>query len=74
VEAAGQSIAWARGIKFARVSLGGVLDTISAALRDRLEVIELTGYTEEEKLEIARRYLVPRQLRAWSISAVSTSK
>ena len=38
------------------------LDPIHPALRDRLEVIDLAGYTETEKLEIARRHLVPRQL------------
>ena len=38
------------------------LEPIHAALRDRLEVIELPSYTETEKLEIAKRYLVPRQL------------
>jgi ATP-dependent Lon protease len=38
------------------------LEPIHAALRDRLEVIELPSYTESEKLQIARRYLVPRQL------------
>ncbi|MFN3408862.1 MAG: endopeptidase La [Limisphaerales bacterium] len=38
------------------------LDPVHPALRDRLEVIELPSYTETEKLEIARRYLVPRQL------------
>ncbi len=38
------------------------LDPVHPALRDRLEVIELPSYTESEKLQIARRYLVPRQL------------
>jgi ATP-dependent Lon protease len=46
------------------VCTANVLDGIPAPVRDRMEVIELTGYTEEEKLQIARRYLVPRQLTA----------
>jgi ATP-dependent Lon protease len=37
------------------------MDPVPPALRDRVEVIELPGYTEEDKVEIARRYLVPRQ-------------
>jgi ATP-dependent Lon protease len=44
------------------------LDPIHAALRDRLEVIELPSYTESEKLQIARRYLVPRQLEEHGLS------
>ena len=38
------------------------LDTVPLALRDRMEIIELSGYTHEEKREIAKRYLVPRQM------------
>jgi len=46
------------------VGTANVLDNIPGPLRDRMEVIELPGYTQEEKLEIARRYLVGRQLEA----------
>ena len=38
------------------------LDPVPPALRDRMEIIELSGYTQEEKREIAKRYLVPRQM------------
>ena len=49
------------------------LDPIHAALRDRLEVIELPSYTESEKLQIARRYLVPRQLEEHGLSKAELS-
>ena len=46
-----------------------VLDTIPGPLRDRMEVIQLPGYTAQEKLQIARRYLVARQLEATGLNA-----
>ncbi len=44
------------------VLTANVLHTIPAPLRDRLEIIEISGYTEEEKVHIARQFLVPRQM------------
>ena len=44
------------------IATANYMDPVPPALRDRMEVIEIPGYTETEKLEIARRYLVPRQL------------
>ncbi|MEM7022070.1 MAG: endopeptidase La [Pseudomonadota bacterium] len=46
------------------VATANVLDSIPGPLRDRMEVIELPSYTEDEKVEIAKRYLVKRQLEA----------
>jgi ATP-dependent Lon protease len=43
------------------ITTANVLDTIPGALRDRMEIIELQGYTEQEKVMIAFRYLIPRQ-------------
>jgi ATP-dependent Lon protease len=46
------------------IGTANFLDNIPGPVRDRMEVIEIPGYVEEEKLEIAKRYLVPRQLTA----------
>jgi len=53
------------------IATANVLDPVPAALRDRLEVIELPGYIEEDKLEIARRYLLPRQREANGLGTVA---
>ena len=45
------------------ITTGNLLDTIPGPLRDRMEIIFLSGYTENEKIEIAKGYLIPRQLR-----------
>jgi ATP-dependent Lon protease len=46
------------------IATANMLDTIPGPLRDRMEIIELTSYTEDEKIEIAKRYLIRRQLEA----------
>ena len=45
------------------ITTANVGDTILPALRDRMEIIELSGYIDEEKLKIARQYLIPRQIK-----------
>ncbi len=51
------------------ITTANVLDTIPSALRDRMEVLQLLGYTEDEKVKIASRYLIPRQRDAHGLKA-----
>jgi len=51
------------------ITTANVLSTIPTPLLDRMEVIEITGYTEEEKIAITKNYLIPRQLKANGLSA-----
>jgi ATP-dependent Lon protease len=51
------------------ITTANVLHTIPAPLRDRMEIIEIAGYSEHDKLGIARKYLVPRQLKEHGIKA-----
>jgi ATP-dependent Lon protease len=51
------------------ITTANVMDTVPAPLRDRMEIIPLAGYTEEEKVAIARRHLVPRQAREHGLVA-----
>jgi ATP-dependent Lon protease len=50
------------------ITTANQLETIPAPLRDRMEIIQLDGYTEYEKLQIAQRHLVPRQLKAHALA------
>ena len=52
------------------IATANVMDAVPAPVRDRMEVIELPGYTQEEKLQIARRYLVQRQLEVAGLDTV----
>src|SRR3989475_3114975 len=51
------------------ITTANLLDTIPPPLRDRMEIIELAGYTEEEKAEIAQRHLIPKQLGEHGLTA-----
>jgi ATP-dependent Lon protease len=51
------------------IATANVLDTVPGPLRDRMEVIQLSGYTLDEKLHIAKRYLVPRQIEENGLTA-----
>ena len=51
------------------IATANSLDTIHPALRDRMEIIEMTGYTQEEKVEIAMKHLVPKQLKEHGLKA-----
>jgi ATP-dependent Lon protease len=55
------------------ITTANVMDPIPPALRDRMEVLELPGYTEEEKLQIAREHLVDKQVRNHGLSAESVT-
>ncbi|MGI8964351.1 MAG: endopeptidase La [Thermomicrobiales bacterium] len=50
------------------IATANMLDTVPIALRDRMEIVELSGYTDQDKLQIAKRYLVPKQLTANGLS------
>jgi len=50
------------------IATANTTDTIPAPLLDRMEVIQLSGYTDEEKLQIAKRYLVPKQIQAHGLT------
>ncbi len=55
------------------ITTANLLDTVPGPLRDRMEIIALTSYTENEKFEIARRYLIRRQLEANGVTAEQVS-
>jgi len=55
------------------IATANSLDTIQPALRDRMEIIEVTGYTQEEKVEIAKRHLVPKQRKEHGLKAKQVS-
>jgi ATP-dependent Lon protease len=50
------------------IATANILDTVPPALRDRMEIIRYSGYTEDEKVQIARQHLIPKQLEAHGLS------
>ena len=55
------------------ITTANILDPIPPALKDRMEVLDLTGYTDDEKLVITRKYLIPRQVEAHGLKAEKIS-
>jgi ATP-dependent Lon protease len=55
------------------IATANMLDSIPAPLRDRMEIVELSSYTDEDKLQIAKRYLVPKQMKANGLANVGIS-
>src|SRR5690606_19730111 len=55
------------------ICTANVLHTIPQALRDRMEVLQLAGYTEQEKVEIAKRFLVPRAIEGAGLTAANVT-
>ncbi len=55
------------------ITTANTLDTIPGPLRDRMEILQLSGYTEDEKVQIARTYLIPKQLAAHGLTAEEVS-
>ncbi|HMN21418.1 MAG TPA: endopeptidase La [Ottowia sp.] len=55
------------------ITTANTLETIPGPLRDRMEIVQLSSYTENEKFQIARRYLVPRELEANGVSAAQVT-
>ena len=51
------------------IATGNLLDPIPPALRDRMEVIQLPGYTQQEKIEIGKRFLIPKQMENHGLTA-----
>jgi ATP-dependent Lon protease len=51
------------------ITTANLMDPVPSALRDRMEVLELSGYTEEDKTQIAKRYLIPRQIEENGLKA-----